>query len=67
MSGGQLTAHAYCFVAFADITKMIASPDGPMFRVPTTTGWPSSMLMSVFRSRAFVVNDRSHRAICRHG
>lgn len=39
----------HLFVRLADITRMIASPEGPMFRVPTTTGSPSLMLMSVFR------------------
>ena len=38
----------YLFVLFADITRMMASPDGPILRVPTTTASPSRMLMSVF-------------------
>ena len=32
----------------AEITRMIASPEGPTFNVPTTTGSPSLILMSVF-------------------
>src|SRR5207244_12246963 len=34
---------------FADNTRMIASPDGPTLSVPTTTGSPSRMLMSVVK------------------
>ena len=37
----------YLFVRFADTTRIIASPDGPTFKVPTITGSPSAMLMSV--------------------
>ena len=37
----------YLWVRLADITRMIASPDWPMFSVPTTTASPSRMLMSV--------------------
>jgi hypothetical protein len=37
----------YFGVRLADITRIIASPEGPIFSVPTTTGSPSRMLMSV--------------------
>ena len=43
-----LTATAYLELRRAVITRMIASPDGPTFKVPTITGSPSCMLMSVF-------------------
>ena len=38
---------SYLLVRLADTTRMIASPDGPTFKVPTITGSPSLMLMSV--------------------
>ena len=44
----SFATHAdYFGVLRADTTRIIASPDGPMFKVPTTTGSPSRMLMSV--------------------
>jgi len=36
------------WLRLADTTRIIASPDGPALRVPTTTGSPSRMLISVF-------------------
>jgi len=39
----------YFAVARTDITRMIASPEGPMLSVPTITGSASRMLISVFR------------------
>ena len=38
----------HLFARLADITRIIASPEGPTFSVPTTTASPSRMLMSVF-------------------
>jgi hypothetical protein len=51
--GGLPTEHFalrinYFKVRRADITMMIATPDGPTFSVPTITASPSLMLMSVF-------------------
>jgi len=37
----------YFVVRFAETTRMIASPDGPIFNVATITGSDSRMLMSV--------------------
>ena len=48
-TGRGKAALSYLFVRFADSTRMIASPDGPTFKVPTITGSPSPMLMSVFK------------------
>ena len=37
----------YFKVLLADTTRIIASPEGPTLSVPTITGSPSRMLMSV--------------------
>jgi hypothetical protein len=42
-----LRSKDYLCVLFAETTRMIASPDGPMLSVPTITGSDSRMLMSV--------------------
>jgi hypothetical protein len=54
--GPKLLAHRvpqvstdYLRVRLADTTRMIASPDGPILSVPTITGSPSFILMSVAR------------------
>ena len=43
----MVIAQRYFRVRFAETTRIIASPEGPMFKVPTTTASPSRILISV--------------------